>query len=209
MARSSRDWSIGLAQDLRDPKFAREFLRAAVDEGVDLQVALGRVIRAIGVKEFAARVSMASPNVVRAINPRHNPTHATLSRLLRPFRLRLSLAPIAKPGRESASLTTLWSAARARQQGLRAMTKKSRIIVTPSSGNVFADIGVPHPMRNWQRPSWPVEFATSSDGSAYSSRRRCAHRYRPIEIIRPDKRSAHGLLERASHAPPHATRARC
>ena len=103
MARRSRDWSIGLAQDLRDPKFAREFLQAAVDEGVDLQVALGRVIRAIGVKEFAASVSMASPNVVRAIDPRHNPTQSTLSRLLKPFRLRLSLAPLAKPRRRSAA----------------------------------------------------------------------------------------------------------
>ncbi len=37
---------------------------------------------------------MAPPNVLRAINPRHNPTQDTLNRLLRPFRLRLSLAPI-------------------------------------------------------------------------------------------------------------------
>jgi HsdM N-terminal domain len=32
----------------------------------------GSVIRAMGVKEFAAKVRMASPNVLRAINPRHN-----------------------------------------------------------------------------------------------------------------------------------------
>ena len=102
MARRSRDWNLGLAQDLRDPKFAQEFLQAAVEEGVDVQVALGKVIRAIGIKEFAAMVSMASPNVLRAIDPRHNPTQATLSRLLRPFRLRLSLAPIAKRRRSAA-----------------------------------------------------------------------------------------------------------
>ena len=46
------------------------------------------VIRAMGVKEFAAKVRMASPNVLRAINPRHNPTQDTLNRLLKPFRLR-------------------------------------------------------------------------------------------------------------------------
>ena len=57
-----------------------------------IQIALGKVIRAMGVKEFAAKVRMASPNVLRAINPRHNPTQDTLNRLLRPFRLRLSLA---------------------------------------------------------------------------------------------------------------------
>jgi DNA-binding phage protein len=103
VARRSKDWNVGLAEDLRDPAFAREFLQAAVDEGIDVQAALGRVIRAIGVKEFAASVSMASPNVVRAIDPRHNPTQATLSRLLKPFRLRLSLAPIRRSRRRSAA----------------------------------------------------------------------------------------------------------
>ncbi len=94
MARRSEDWNVGLAQDLRDPEFAREFLLGAVEEGVPVQVALGKVIRAMGVKEFAAKVRMASPNVLRAINPRHNPTQDTLNRLLRPFKLRLTLAPI-------------------------------------------------------------------------------------------------------------------
>ena len=97
MARRSEDWNVGLAKDLRDAAFAREFLLAAIDDGVDLQLALGKVIRAMGVKEFAARVRMASPNVLRAINPSHNPTQDTLNRLLKPFKLRLSLAPL--PGR--------------------------------------------------------------------------------------------------------------
>lgn len=39
---------------------------------------------------------MASPNVLRAIHPRHNPTQDTLNRLLRPFKLKLSLAPLRK-----------------------------------------------------------------------------------------------------------------
>jgi DNA-binding phage protein len=76
---------------------------AAMDEGVPIQVALGKVIRATGVKEFAARVRMASPNVLRAIDPGHNPTQRTLNRLLRPFKLRLSLARIEGPrGRRAA-----------------------------------------------------------------------------------------------------------
>jgi DNA-binding phage protein len=86
-----------LAQDLSDPEFTREFLLAAIEEGVSIQIALGKVIRAIGIKEFSARIKIASPNVVRAINPRHNPTQETLNRLLKPFRLKLSLAPIEKP----------------------------------------------------------------------------------------------------------------
>ena len=73
MARRSRDWNEGLAQDLRDEEFARAFLLASMDEGVPIQHALGKVIQAMGVKEFAEKVQMASPNVLRAIHPRHNP----------------------------------------------------------------------------------------------------------------------------------------
>jgi DNA-binding phage protein len=94
MARRSEDWNVGLARDLQDPKFAREFLLGAVEEGVPVQLALAKVVRAMGVKEFAAKVRMASPNVLRAINLRHNPTQDTLNRLLRPFKLRLTLAPL-------------------------------------------------------------------------------------------------------------------
>lgn len=99
MARRSRDWNEELARDLRDSAFAREFLMAAVEEGVPLQAALAKAIRAMGVKEFALKVGMASPNVQRAIHPQHNPTQETLNRLLKPFRLRLSLAPIGKHAR--------------------------------------------------------------------------------------------------------------
>ena len=90
MARRSRDWNKGLAKDLRDPEFAREFLLAAIDEGISVQHALGKVVRAIGVREFAVKIRMASPNLLRAINPRHNPTQATINRLLKPFGLRLT-----------------------------------------------------------------------------------------------------------------------
>jgi DNA-binding phage protein len=94
VATRSVGWNEGLAKDLRQEAFAREFLLAATDEGVSIPFALGKVIRTTGVKEFAASVGMAPPNVLRAINPHHNPTQETLNRLLRPFRLRLSLPPI-------------------------------------------------------------------------------------------------------------------
>ena len=103
LARRSKDWNVGLAQDLRDKKFARQFLLAAIEEGVLIQIALGKVIRAIGIKEFSAIVGIAGPNLLRAINPRHNPTQETLNRLLKPFKLRLSLAPIEEPKRHRAA----------------------------------------------------------------------------------------------------------
>ena len=80
MAKRSKDWNEGLVKDLRHKAFAREFLLAAIDEGVSIKVALGKVIRAMGVREFAASVGMASPNVLRAINPRHNPTQEMINR---------------------------------------------------------------------------------------------------------------------------------
>jgi DNA-binding phage protein len=51
------------------------------------------------VKEFSETVGMPSPNVLRAINPKHNPTQETLERLLKPFGLRIGLAQI-KPRRK-------------------------------------------------------------------------------------------------------------
>ena len=96
MARRSKDWNEGLARDLKDPEFARAFLLAAIEDDGSLQEALGKAVRAIGVKEFAQRVGMASPNLLRAISPRHNPTQTTLNRLLEPFGLKLSLAPLKK-----------------------------------------------------------------------------------------------------------------
>ena len=97
MARRSRDWNAGLAEDLRDPAFAREFLAAAVEDGVPLQTALGKVIRATGVKEFALTIGMPSPNVLRAIHPKHNPTQETLERLLKPWFDRVGFWTRARP----------------------------------------------------------------------------------------------------------------
>ena len=94
MARRSKDWNEGLASDLKDPQFATEFILASIDEGLSIQEALGKVIRAIGVKEFSKKTKMASPNILRAIHPRSNPTQETLNRLLKPLGLMLTLVPI-------------------------------------------------------------------------------------------------------------------
>lgn len=102
MTRRSRDWNKDLSVDLQDPNFCREFILAGLDEGLSLQTILGKVIRAYGIKEFAKKIRMAAPNLIRAINSKHNPTQETLNRLLRPFGLRLTVAPIDKPQKRSA-----------------------------------------------------------------------------------------------------------
>jgi DNA-binding phage protein len=91
MSRRSVDWNAGLAKDLKNKKFAREFILGSIEEGIELQVALGKVIRAYGVKEFSAKVKIPASNVLRAINPNHNPTQDTLNKLLKPFALKLSV----------------------------------------------------------------------------------------------------------------------
>ncbi len=37
MAKRSKDWNIGLAEDLLNPEFAREFLLAAIEEDVSVR----------------------------------------------------------------------------------------------------------------------------------------------------------------------------
>jgi len=91
--RRSRDWNETLAKDLREPEFAREFVAGLLEEGFTLQNALAKTIRAYGVAEYAAKVHMASPNLLRCVRARANPTQKTLEQILRPLGLRLTVAP--------------------------------------------------------------------------------------------------------------------
>jgi len=96
MARRSIEWEEGLSKDLRNEEFAQEFILAALSEGISIQVVLAKVVRAYGVKEFAAKVKLPSSNLLRVINPRHNPTLGMINRLLKPFCLELSVVPARK-----------------------------------------------------------------------------------------------------------------
>lgn len=94
MARRSKDWNEGLAQDLKHPQFVRNFLKSCLEEGISLSVALRKVILSMGLKEFSKKSKMASPNILRVLNPNYNPTQDTLNRLLKPLGLKLTVAPI-------------------------------------------------------------------------------------------------------------------
>ena len=90
MTRRSKDWNESLATEMEDLDFARDFILGLLEEGESLQEALGKAIRAYGIKEFSQLANMADSNVLRAIDSKHNPTEKTLSDLLRPFGLRIS-----------------------------------------------------------------------------------------------------------------------
>jgi DNA-binding phage protein len=102
MTRRTRNWDEGLAEDLKDPLFAREFLLAVVEEEISLQEGLARVIKCYGIKEFAEKIEMPSSNLIRAIDQRHNPTQETLNKLLEPFGLVIGVKPIEKPIKKAA-----------------------------------------------------------------------------------------------------------
>ncbi len=94
MTRRSRDWNEGLAKDLKNTKFASEYILACIDEGMTVQEILGKIARTLGVKEFASMVKMPASNVLRSVNPNSNPTQETLNRLLKPFKLQLTVGPL-------------------------------------------------------------------------------------------------------------------
>ena len=96
MSRRSADWNNGLAKDLKNLEFAQQFIQASLEEGISLQAVLAKVIRAYGVKEFAAKVKLPSSNLVRAITPQYNPTLDTLNRLLKPFALKVTVGPVSR-----------------------------------------------------------------------------------------------------------------
>lgn len=96
MARRTADWNEGLAKDLRNKEFARAFILAAIEDGLNVQEILAKVIRAYGVKEFAKKVNLPSSNLSRAINPDSNPTYETLNKLLKPFGLQVGIKPLGK-----------------------------------------------------------------------------------------------------------------
>lgn len=91
MARRSVNWNEGLAKDLRNPVAAREFILAALDEGLSLQEVLAKVVRSYGLSEFSAKVKMPPSNLHRTINPAHNPTLSSMNRILKPFGLELTV----------------------------------------------------------------------------------------------------------------------
>ncbi len=95
MPTRSSDWSESLSQDLKDIGYAQNFLLALLEEGDDLQTALGRLIRLYGVKEYARLTKMEESAIQRAINPSHNPTKGTLEKLLAPLKLSLGVKPAA------------------------------------------------------------------------------------------------------------------
>ncbi len=91
MPTRSTDWNEYVSKELKDMDFAQGFLLSLLEEGDDLQTALGRLVRIYGVKEYAKLVDMEESAIQRAVNPNHNPTKGTLEKILAPLKLTLGV----------------------------------------------------------------------------------------------------------------------
>ena len=91
MKGSTVKWEDGLMKDLKDPEFAAGFVNACLDEGVSFQVALGNVVKAQGYSFVARKVRMTVSTVIRAVQPKANPTLATIRKILHGIGLDLTV----------------------------------------------------------------------------------------------------------------------
>ncbi len=91
MAKRSKEWDETLQKELRKPRFAKKYIEAAMKEGLPVQIALGQVIRAMGVTEYAEKMGIQSQNLHRLLRKESNPTLETLNILLKPLGLAIGI----------------------------------------------------------------------------------------------------------------------
>lgn len=93
MKGSLKNWEDSLMEDLKDPVIAKSYIEGCLEEGVTLQTALRDVIKAQGFGKVAKKAHIARPNVIRAVQPKANPTVETMQKLLHGVGLDLSVRP--------------------------------------------------------------------------------------------------------------------
>lgn len=92
MARRSRDWEEGLSKDLQQDQDARKlFFLALIDEGYDWREALSKLIKIIGVNEYAALTDgMKASNLLNQLKPEANITLSTLVKITNPLGIEMT-----------------------------------------------------------------------------------------------------------------------
>jgi len=90
-----KNYRDDLLKRLRDPEYAAEYL-AQVLAGSDsaaFLIALKDVVEARGgVGELSGRIGLKRPSLYRILSKNGNPTLATLQEILKPLKLRVSVA---------------------------------------------------------------------------------------------------------------------
>lgn len=92
VARRSRDWEESLSKDLQQDQDARKlFFLALIDEGYDWREALSKLIKIIGVNEYAALTDgMKASNLLNQLKPEANITLNTLVKITNPLGIEMT-----------------------------------------------------------------------------------------------------------------------
>ncbi len=100
MARKSkkpfRDYEEDLVERLKDPEYAYEYLKAAIDEKDEPRIlmnALSRIAKAKGVREISAKTKLNRESLYRLLSKDGNPTLTSLYAILDALGLKLSVEP--------------------------------------------------------------------------------------------------------------------
>ena len=92
MKSRSRDWNQDLAKRLRgNAEFAREYLLALIEDGMELKEAFSEFVSAYGLKEYAAKAKLTSAQLLHSLRTK-SITDTTYKRLLKPLKLKLTLS---------------------------------------------------------------------------------------------------------------------
>ena len=97
MAMKLRDYREGLLKELQEPEFAAMYLEEVIATGdrKALMIALKDVVDARGgVGALADKVSLQRQSLYKMLSKWGNPTLETLSEILKPLGLRLSVATV-------------------------------------------------------------------------------------------------------------------
>lgn len=95
MAYRSRDWNEGLAEDLKDPEFASQFVQACLDEGIPENEVVAKLVKAYGIAELSRETHIASPNILRIARDPEKARLNTVNRLLKPLGLGFRIGRLA------------------------------------------------------------------------------------------------------------------
>ena len=92
MARRAKDWEESLSIDLRDSSEARkQFFLALLDEGYEWREALNKIIKLIGVNEYAELIGdMKASNLLNQLKADSNITLNTLDRMTYPLDIEIT-----------------------------------------------------------------------------------------------------------------------
>lgn len=92
MPKRTRDYRVGLLQELKDPEAASHYLNAALEDSEEMfLVALRDVAEAHQIALVAEGAGLSRESVYRMLSDKGNPRYSSLTNILRTLRLKLAI----------------------------------------------------------------------------------------------------------------------